>query len=176
MSGHNKWSQIKRQKEKTDSQKAKLFGKFGKLLAEEARKSGGNLSAPNLKSAIDRARAANMPSDNIDRAIKKAILDKSASLEAITYEEYGPGGCALMIDALTSNKNKAAQEVKFILSEHGTSLASQGSASWAFTRNNHEWTASTTIPLEDADVEKLNLLVEALEENEEVQAVYTNAE
>src|SRR3989344_55701 len=101
MSGHNKWSQIKRQKEKTDSQKAKLFGKFGKLLA---------------------------------------------------------------------------QEVKFILSEHGTSLASQGSASWAFTRNNHEWTASTTIPLEDADVEKLNLLVEALEENEEVQAVYTNAE
>ena len=90
MSGHNKWSQIKRQKEKTDSQKAKLFGKFGKLLAEEARKSGGNLSAPNLKSAIDRARAANMPSDNIDRAIKKAILDKSASLESITYEAYGP--------------------------------------------------------------------------------------
>lgn len=175
MSGHNKWSQIKRQKEKTDGQKSKVFGKFAKLIALEAKKAGGNLTAPSLKAVVDRAKAENMPNDNIDRAIKRATESKT-SMESITYEAYGPGGVAVIIEALTDNRNKAAQEVKHILSEHGATLASPGSASWAFTKEAIEWKPTTTIPLSEADLESLSKLVEALEENDEVQDVFTNAE
>ncbi len=176
MSGHNKWSKIKRQKEKTDSQKSKIFGKMVRLITVEAKKVGGNVNSPGLKNAIDRAKAANVPSDNIDRAVKK-FSEGGASMEAITYEAYGPGGCAIVIEALTDNRNKAAQEIKFILSKHGFALAGIGAASWAFTRTPEmEWVAQTTIPLSDEDGEKLGLLVDELEENDEVQDVFTNAE
>ena len=176
MSGHNKWSKIKRQKEKTDSQKSKIFGKFVKLITVEAKKAGGNVNAPGLKAVIERAKAANVPNDNIDRAVKK-FSEGGAAMEAITYEAYGPGGCALVIEALTDNRNKAAQEIKFILSKNGFALAGMGAASWAFTRKpDMTWEAQTTVPLSDEDGEKLGVLVDELEENDEVQDVYTNAE
>ncbi|KKR31548.1 MAG: hypothetical protein UT65_C0023G0007 [Parcubacteria group bacterium GW2011_GWF2_39_8b] len=176
MSGHNKWSKIKRQKEKTDSQKSKIFGKFVKLITVEAKKSGGNVNAPGLKSVIERARAANVPNDNIERAIKK-FSEGGVAMEAITYEAYGPGGCAMVIEALTDNRNKAAQEIKLILSRHGFSLASIGSATWAFIHSpGGQWTPQTTIPISDQDGEKLSQLVDELEECDEVQDVYTNAE
>ena len=117
-----------------------------------------------------------MPNDTIDRAVKKATSDNSAAMEAITYETYGPGGVAIVIDALTDNRNKAAQEIKHILTQHGAELAAPGSASWAFTKSHEGWVAQTTIPLEDADIATLGALVEALEENDEVQDVFTNAE
>ena len=174
MSGHNKWSKIKRQKEKTDSQKSKIFGKMVRLITVEAKKAGGNVNSPGLKSAIERARDSNVPSDNIERAIKK-FSEGGTEMEAIVYESYGPGGCALVIEALTENRNKAAQEIKFILGKHGYSLAGQGSATWAFTRlPTMEWVAQTTIPLSDEDSEKLGALVDELEENDEVQDIYTN--
>jgi len=176
MSGHNKWSKIKRQKEKTDSQKSKIFGKFVKLITVEAKKSGGNVNAPGLKSVIERARAANVPNDNIERAIKK-FSEGGVAMEAITYEAYGPGGCAMVIEALTDNRNKTAQEIKLILSRHGFSLASIGSATWAFIHSpGGQWTPQTTIPISDQDGEKLSQLVDELEECDEVQDVYTNAE
>lgn len=175
MSGHNKWSQIKTKKAKTDGQKSKIFGKFAKLIADEARKAGGNRNSPGLKSAIERAKAENMPNDNIERAIKKSTETKTA-MDAITYEAYGPGGCAMIIEALTDNRNKAAQEVKFILSKHGFALAGIGAASWAFAKEGASWKPTTTIPLEQADLELLEKLVEELEDNDEVQDVYTNAE
>jgi YebC/PmpR family DNA-binding regulatory protein len=175
MSGHNKWSKIKRQKEKTDSQKSKIFGKFVKLITVEAKKAGGNVNSPGLKSVIERAQAANVPKDNIERAVK--ITLGGAAMEAITYEAYGPGGCALVIEALTDNRNNAAQEIKAILARHGFALAGMGAASWAFARQpDMTWTAKTTVPLSDEDGEKLGELVDDLEENEEVQDVYTNAE
>jgi YebC/PmpR family DNA-binding regulatory protein len=176
MSGHNKWSKIKRQKEKTDAQKSKIYGKMVRLITVEARKANGNVNSPGLKSAIERARAANVPNDNIERAIKK-FSEGGAAMESIVYEAYGPGGCAIVIEALTDNRNKAAQEVKFILSKHGLSLAGIGSATWAFTHNpGEEWIAQTTIPLSDEDGEKLSELIDELEENDEVQDVWTNAE
>lgn len=176
MSGHNKWSKIKRQKEKTDGQKSKIFGKFVKLITVEAKKAGGNVNSPGLKAVIERAKAANVPSDNIDRAVKK-FSEGGASMDAITYEAYGPGGCAMVIEALTDNRNKAAAEIKFILSKHSYALAGIGAASWAFVRNpDMTWTAQTTVPLTDEDGEKLGELVDELEENDEVQDVYTNAE
>ncbi len=175
MSGHNKWSKIKRQKEKTDAQKSKIYGKFVRLITVEAKKVGGNLSSPSLRAAIERARAENVPSDNIDRAVKKAS-ESSATMESVTYEAYGPGGCAIVIEALTENRNKAAQEIKFILSNHGLSLAGMGSATWAFEKTHEGWVPKTTIPLSDEDGLKLSDLVDELEENDEVQEVFTNAE
>jgi YebC/PmpR family DNA-binding regulatory protein len=174
MSGHNKWSKIKNKKAVTDAQKSKLFSKAVKLLTVEAKKANGNLQSPNLLNAINKAKEVNMPADNIERAIKKASSDP-ATMESITYEAYGPGGVALIIEALTDNRNKAAQEVKFILSQHGSSLAAIGAASWAFEKTAEGWVPNTTTEISEEDGEKLTTLVEALEENDEVQSVYTNA-
>src|SRR3989344_2778195 len=161
MSGHNRWTQIKHQKEKTDAYKSKIFGKFAKLISAEAKKSKGNISEPSLKAAIE-----------------KAGGDSGVAMEEIIYEAYGPGGVALMIKALTDNRNKAAQEVKHVLSENGFAIAAPGSASWVFkkepTTNNLQ--PITTVPIEKKDLEKLDKLVEDLENCEEVQEVFTNAE
>ena len=176
MSGHNKWSKIKRQKEKTDAQKSKIYGKMVRLITVEAKKAGGNIESPGLKAVIERAKAANVPSDNIERAVKK-FSEGGAVMESIVYEAYGPGGCALVIETLTDNRNRVSNEIKHILSEEGYSLAGIGSATWAFTHNpGEEWIAQTTIPLSDEDGEKLSNLIDKLEENDDVQNVYTNAE
>ena len=176
MAGHNKFSKIKHQKAKNDAQKSKIFGKLVRFITVEAKKAGGNLKSPGLALAIEKAKKENMPNDTIDRAIKKATTDNSAQMENITYEAYGPGGVAILIEALTDNRNKAAQEVKAILAKHGSELAAPGSASWAFTKGPEGLIANVTIPLEDADIEKIQILVESLQENDEIQDVYTNAE
>ena len=176
MSGHNKFSKIKHLKAKNDAQKSASYGKFVRRITVEAKKSGGNVSSPGLAAAIEKARKENMPNDTIDRAIKKATTDNSAAMESIVYEAYGPGGVAILIEALTDNRNKAAQEIKHILALNEIELAAPGSASWAFEKKGHEWAATTLLPLEDADVDKLTALVEALEANDEVQNVFTNAE
>ncbi len=176
MSGHNKFSKIKHQKAKNDADKSKAFGKFVRLITVEAKKAGGNLKSPGLAIAIEKAKKENMPNDTIDRAIKKATTDNSAQMETIMYEAYGPSGVAILIEALTDNRNKATQEIKAILVRHGSELASPGSASWAFTKDSEEMRANMTIPLEDTDIESLHKLVQALEENDEVQKVFTNAE
>jgi len=116
-----------------------------------------------------------MPNDNIERAVKKGASDP-ASMDAITYEAYGPGGCAMVIETLTDNRNKAAQEIKHILVLHGTELAGMGAATWAFEKTHEGWIPKTTVALGDEDGAKLGELIEALEENDEVQSVYTNAE
>ncbi len=176
MSGHNKFSKIKHLKAKNDAQKSKAFGKYVRLITVEAKAAKGNLSSPSLAAAIEKARKENMPNDTIDRAIKKAVADNSAAMETIVYESYGPGGVAILISALTDNRNKAAQEIKHILSLNGFELASPGSASWAFTKTHEGWVPTMTMPLEDADIQALTKLVEDLENNEDVQDVYTNAE
>src|SRR5574343_586530 len=116
MSGHNKWSKIKRQKEKTDAQKSKIFGKMVKLITVEAKKAGGNMQSPGLRNAIEKAKAANVPNDNIDRAIKKST--EASAMESITYEAYGPGGCGIIIETLTDNRNKACRTVTSPSPEH----------------------------------------------------------
>jgi YebC/PmpR family DNA-binding regulatory protein len=175
MAGHNKWSKIKRQKEKTDAQKSKIFSKMAKLISTASREAKGDKNSPVLRAAIDKAREYNMPSDNIERAVKKAS-ESNEQLEAITYEAYGPGGTALVIEALTTNRNKAAQEIKHILSKRGLELARPGSATWAFNKNeNREWTPTMEIPVSEEDSKILEELINELEENDEVQEVYTNA-
>jgi transcriptional/translational regulatory protein YebC/TACO1 len=176
MSGHNKYSKIKHKKALTDAKKSKIFTKMSRFITEEAKKAGGNLNSPGLRAAIDKAREFNMPNDSIDRAVKKATATGGAAMEAITYESYGPGGVAIIIEALTDNRNKAAQEVKFILSGFGSELAAMGAASWAFHKTNEGWVPNTMTPISKEDSEKLDALVSALEDNDEVQDVYTNAE
>ncbi|HEY4503576.1 MAG TPA: YebC/PmpR family DNA-binding transcriptional regulator [Candidatus Paceibacterota bacterium] len=176
MSGHNKFSKIKHQKAKNDAQRSKSFGKYVRLITVEAKKAGGNMKSPGLAMAIEKARKENMPNDTIERAIKKAVTDNSIAMETVMYESYGPGGTAILIEALTDNRNKAAQEIKHILSKHGCELAAQGSAVWAFTKTHDGWKANNEIPLEEADISKLHALVEEIEENDEVQNVFTNAE
>jgi YebC/PmpR family DNA-binding regulatory protein len=176
MSGHNKWSQIKRQKGKTDAQKSKMYSKYARFISLESKKANGNVSSPALAAIVEKAKKENVPKDVIERAIKKGTEAGAGTMESIVYEAYGPGGCALVIEALTDNRNKAAQEIKHILSEFNISLAGIGSATWAFTRTGTEYHPTVTVPLEEADLATLDKVVDALEDNDEVQAVYTNAE
>lgn len=136
----------------------------------------GNKDAPAVRAAVERARKENMPNDNIDRAIKKAAEGGGAALEAILYEAYGPGGVALLIETLTDSRNRTSGELKHLLSLHSGNLASPGAAVWAFSKTPEGWSASTTAPLSDEDLAKLDALVEALEAHEDVQEVITNAE
>ncbi len=175
MAGHNKWSKIKRQKEKTDGQKSKIFGKLVKFISVEAKKAKGDLSSPGLKAAIEKAKSFNVPSDNIDRAIKKS--SEVGETEVVVYEAYGPGGCAMIIEALTDNKNRANQTVKTTLAKHDLSMAAMGSASWAFTHNpGEDWTPTSTISISEEDGEKLGVLIDELEESDDIHEVFTNVE
>jgi YebC/PmpR family DNA-binding regulatory protein len=178
MSGHNKWSQIKRQKGISDARKSKIFSKLVRFISVEAKLSGGKES-PGLRSAIEKAKKVNMPAENIERAIKKAS-EPGEKMEAITYEAYGPGGVGIIIETLTDSKNRTAQDIKHILSKNGFVLAGIGSVAWVFKKEISPegliWKPTNTITLSDADLELLEKLVDELEENDDVQDVYTNAE
>ncbi len=175
MAGHSKWKQIKDKKAKTDAQKSKMFGKVVRLITAEVKKAKGDVNAPNVRMALEKAGEVNMPKDTIDRAIKKATEAGGADMETLTYETYGPGGVAVIIVALTDNRNKAAQEVKHILSEFGAELAAAGSAAWAFEKKGPVWEPTMTTELSPEDEAILTSMVEKLEENDEVQEVFTNA-
>ena len=177
MSGHSKWAQIKRQKGSEDAKKSKIFGKLGSLIAAESRKSKGAVTAPGLRTAIEKAKKENMPKDTIERAVKKGMGDVGAEMEDLTYEAYGPGGCALIIETLTANRNKAAQDIKHILTKNGASLAQPGAALWAFEKDAEgNWVPKVSIPLEEADGQTLSHIIEELEDYDDVQNVSTNAE
>jgi len=177
MSGHNKWSQIKRAKEVTDGAKSKVFGKFARLIALETKKAGGNPNSPGVRAVIERAKAENMPKENIERAIAKGSGAGAETLESVVYETYGPGGIAILIDALTDNRNRTAQEMKHLLSKNGCELAAPGSAAWAFTKSaDGSYTPSSTIAVSGADEEQLMAILSQLDDQEDVQELYTNAE
>ena len=175
MAGHSKWAKLKHTKGKTDAQKSKLFSKLVRFINVEMRKAKGDKTAPNVRTAVEKARAANMPMDNIERALTKAS-GEGAELEGVTYEAYGPGGCALVLEAYTDNRNRTVQELKHLLSLHGGSLANPGAAIWAFQKNTGgKLEATSPIELSDEDGQKLADLVDALEEHDDISEIYTNA-
>lgn len=176
MAGHSKWEQIKRAKGAADSKRSKLFSKLGKFLAVASKKCKGDVNAPELRAAIEKGKRENMPKDTIERAIKKGASSESAVMEALTYEAYGAGGAALIIEILTDNRNKAAQEIKHILSKNGSALGAVGSASWAFEKKVDGYIPKTSVNLNLEDSAKLIKLMEEIEDNDEVQEVFTNAE
>ena len=177
MSGHSKWSQIKRQKGVTDAARSKTFSRFAKLIAIEAKKAGGNLSSPGLVSAIERAKAANMPKDNIERAVSKGSSKDAGDLAQVVYEWYGPGGTAIIIDALTDNTNRTTQEIKHLISKSGFELGTPGSAAWAFQKSpDGRFTPNEPMmDLSEADESALGTIFDQLDENDDVQRVFTNA-
>lgn len=176
MAGHSKWAQIKRQKGAADAVKSKLFSRYARLIALESKKAGGVQSSPALAATIARAKAANMPKENIERAIANGISKTAGELDRIAYEAYGPGGAAIVIDALTDNKNRTAQELKHLLSTQGIELAAPGSALWAFSKREGAYEPNEPlVELSEEDGARLGALLDALTERDDVQQAFTNA-
>jgi YebC/PmpR family DNA-binding regulatory protein len=134
LAGHSKWSQIKRKKAVTDQKRAAAWGKLIREITVAAKAGGGDPGGnPRLRLAMDNARAANMPNDNIDRAIKKGTGElEGADYQEVTYEAYGPGGVALFIEALTDNVNRTVADIRHALNKHGGNLGTSGSVAWMF--------------------------------------------
>ncbi|MBQ3108635.1 MAG: YebC/PmpR family DNA-binding transcriptional regulator [Clostridia bacterium] len=136
MSGHSKWANIKNKKEKTDAQRGKIFTKIGREIAI-AVKEGGSDPANNskLRDVIAKAKANNMPNDNITRSIKKAAGELgSVNYEEVTYEGYGPGGVAVIVEVVTDNRNRTAAEMRHIFDKSGGSMGASGCVAWMFNR------------------------------------------
>jgi YebC/PmpR family DNA-binding regulatory protein len=238
MSGHSKWANIKHKKGAADARRGKVFTKIIKEITVAARTGGGDINAnPRLRAAVLSAKTENMPKDNIERAIKKGTGElEGIQYEEATYEGYGPGGTAILIDSLADNKNRAVSEIRHALSRHGGSMGESGCVAWMFKKKGYlvvekngieedalmeaaleagaedvrddgdafeivcepeefdtvkaavdskglkyvvaevTMVPQNTNPVEGEAAEKLIRLIEALEDCDDVQKVYTNAD
>lgn len=136
MAGHSKWANIKHKKAREDAKKGKLFSKLSKLISVAAREGGGDPDTnPKLKDAIQRAKDANMPNDNIERAIKRGTGEiEGAAYESMVYEGYGPEGVAIMLDITTDNRNRTASEIRHIFDKYNGNLGESGCVAWMFNK------------------------------------------
>ncbi len=159
MSGHSHFSSIKHKKATTDAKRSKIFSKLSQLISVAAREKGGEPETnPKLRLAIDQAKAANMPSDNIERAIKKGTGELGGEkLEEVLFEAYGPGGLAIIIEGITDNKNRVLSEVKQILFQYNGKLAGSGSVQWLFERKGCITISPDEQPPENKSKESLEL-------------------
>ena len=160
MSGHSKWNNIKRKKEKTDAAKAKVFTKIGREISVIVKTGGANPNENSkLKDAIAKAKAANVPNDNIERIIKKAAGDGEANnYEELTYEGYGPSGVAVVVEALTDNRNRTASDVRHYFDKYGGNMGAAGCVSWSFDKK-----GVIVIDNEDEDLDEEAVFESALE-------------
>ena len=159
MSGHSKWNNIKRKKEKADGAKAKIFTKIGRELAVAVKEGGSGDPAANsrLRDCIAKAKAANVPNDNIDRIIKRAMGDGNAdNYENITYEGYGPSGVAVIVETLTDNRNRTAADVRHAFDKYGGNLGTTGCVSFMFKEKG-------VIVVEREDLDEDTVMADALE-------------
>lgn len=152
MAGHSKWKNIRLQKGKADIVRGKLFGKLSREITIAARMGGGVVeSNPRLRLAVEKARSSSMPVDNIKRAIQKGTGELGGEdYEEITYEGYGPGGVAVLVEAATDNRNRTVADLRHLFSKHGGNLGENGSVAWQFAR-----TGILTIPTEGNDEDAL---------------------
>ena len=151
MSGHNKWAKIKHKKAGTDAQRGKLFSRIIKEITIAARNGGGDINGnPRLRLAVQNAKNANMPADNIKRAIQRGTGElPGAVYEEITYEGYGPGGVALMVELVTDNKNRTVAELRHILDRNNGKLAEAGSVAWMFQKKGSIEVPKTAVKEDD---------------------------
>ncbi|MFQ5740344.1 MAG: YebC/PmpR family DNA-binding transcriptional regulator [Acidobacteriota bacterium] len=158
MSGHSKWHSIKHKKAAVDAKRGKVFTRLIKEISVAARIGGGDMSAnPRLRTAVQTAKAANMPQENIKRAIMKGTGElPGQSYEGVSYEGFGPGGVAVFVEALTDNKNRTVADIRHLFSKHGGNLGETGSVQWMFERKGY-------IEVGKADVSEEQLLEIALE-------------
>ena len=173
MSGHSKWHQIKHKKEATDQKRGQLFSKLLNLVVVAARDNPDPQFNPRLRTAVDKARTANVPNENIERAIKKSTERKS--LEEVVIEAYGPEGSALIIYGITDNKNRTIAEVRTILNAGGAKMADPGSVLWLFKNVRGEWQPNFNQLISEVGKQKLNYLIRSLEDHSDVQKIITNA-
>ena len=171
MSGHSKWSTIKRAKGIEDVKRGKLFSKLAKEISSAAKRGGSDPdSNPTLRAAIEKAHSYNMPKENIERATETA--SSAQALEEGVYEGYGPMGTAFMVKILTDNKNRTLSEVRRIFENHGGKLGEAGSAAYIFTDPDNP---TFTVPIIDPEMAKKVLaLAEELDEHDDAQEVYSN--
>jgi YebC/PmpR family DNA-binding regulatory protein len=176
MSGHSKWHNIKAKKSKVDAQRGKIFTKLTRELVIAAREGGSNPETNlRLRVAIDKARAANMPRDNIDKAIAKGAgnLEGQEFVEAL-YEGYGPGGVAVLVEVTTDNKNRTAADIRRIFSRHGGTLAESGAVSWQFERKGVIEVNKNQVPsIDDLMLELIDFGVDDIVEEDDVVTIYT---
>ena len=159
MSGHSKWNNIKRKKEKTDGARAKVFTKIGREISVAVRMGGPNpASNSKLADLIAKAKRMSVPNDNIQRIIKKAEGGDKTEFEAITYEGYGPGGVAVIVEALTDNRQRTAPEVRHYFDKYGKGMGAQGCVSWSFDRK-----GVIIIDNEDGDYDEDAVMMDALD-------------
>lgn len=160
MAGHSKWNNIKKRKGAQDAKKGKIFMRHAKDIYLAAKDGGGDPDMnPSLRTAIDNARADNMPNDNIERNIKKATGTlEGVTYEELTYEGYGPGGVAVIVNVITDNRNRTASEVRHAFSKHGGNLGENGSVSFMFDRRGY-----IVILNEDGKIDEDDITLEAIE-------------
>jgi len=158
MSGHSKWSSIKHKKAATDAKRGKIFTKVIKEITVAARMGGGDIETnPRLRTAVQAAKAENMPKDNIERAIKKGTGElEGVSYEEIIYEGYGPGGAAVLVESLTDNKNRTVADIRSIFGKNGGNLGENGCVAWMFDKKGY-------IVVERSAVDEDTLMETALE-------------
>lgn len=176
MSGHSKWHNIKRKKEAEDSKRGKIFTKMSRQITVAAREGGGDPNSnPSLRLAIDKAKQAKMPKENIERAIQRGLgVGCTDAYEEAIYEGFGPSGGALMVYTLTDNKNRTVADIKNLFSKCGGSLGQPGSTAYIFS--GEDKSPSFNITIESSDSEQINKLLSALEDHNDVQEVYSNYE
>ena len=176
MSGHSKWSTIKHKKALTDAKRSKVFSKIASVITIAARRGSDPDKNPALRAAILKAREVNLPKDNIDRAIKRGTGEiAGAALEEVTYGAFGPGGAAILITAITDNKNRTLAEIKKILQEHNSKFVELGSIQWMFRREGADFIPNSPIKVGDENAKKeLAALYEALDEQQDVNEIYDN--
>ncbi|MDQ3400071.1 MAG: YebC/PmpR family DNA-binding transcriptional regulator [Candidatus Limnocylindria bacterium] len=175
MSGHSKWSQIKRQKGAADVKRGVVFTKMAREIMLAAREGGGDPESNfRLRLAIDRARSVNMPRDNIQRAIERATGGgDGARLESVVYEGYGPGGVSIMVEAATDNRNRTASEIRAAFTRQGGKLGESGSVQWLFEQKGIIEIASTGRDLDEVALMAIDAGAEDVESEDGLITIYT---
>ncbi|MDX2007900.1 MAG: YebC/PmpR family DNA-binding transcriptional regulator [Meiothermus sp.] len=175
MAGHSKWAQIKRKKAANDAKKSKVVSKYLRLISAAARSGGSADPAANasLRNLVDAAKSAGVPSDNIDRLLKRMAggEGETSAYEEITYEGYAPGGVALIVNTTSDNRNRTASEVRHVFSKHGGSLGATGAVSWQFDRRGYIWLEANSEAAQEAAIEAGAL---DIVEDEEGLEIYTD--
>ena len=172
MSGHSKWSTIKRKKGTNDAKRGKIFTKLIRELTVSARSGGDENSNPNLRTAVQNAKAANMPQATIDRAIRRGIGDEPGAVyEHSMYEGYGPGGVAIMVETLTDNKNRTVAEVRHVFTKYNGSLGESGAVSWMFDQKGVIEVAKSDIDEEDLMIAVMDAGAEDIQDGDDVHEV-----
>jgi len=178
MSGHSHWHSIKYQKTAADAKRSKVFSKMAKEIAVAAREGGGNPEFNSkLRLAVEKAKALNMPAENIERAIKRGTGElEGAQLESVIFEAYGPGGIAIIIEGITDNKNRTLGEIKQILNQNGGKLVGEGSVRWLFERKGAITVSSQGKNKEELEMAAIEAGAEDIYWHDEMLDVYTHPE